>query len=98
MGGGRQLSMATATATATKIAVMVMTGMESGLGAGKSCTDRQLVRTSMPFCFIASIAFFETSLWNAGSSLSADWMIVTFGGVRSAFLYSAWPCSSLSAR
>ncbi len=52
----------------------------------------------MPFCFIASIAFFETSLWNAGSSLSADWMIVTFGGVRSAFLYSAWPCSSLSAR
>ena len=90
--------MTTATATATKIAVMVMTGMESGLGAGKSCTDRQLVRTSMPFCFIASIAFFETSLWNAGSSLSADWMIVTFGGVRSAFLYSAWPCSSLSAR
>ena len=61
-------------------------------------SDRQLVRTSMPFCFIASIAFFETSLWNAGSSLSADWMIVTFGGVRSAFLYSAWPCSSLSAR
>ena len=91
--------MATATATATKIAVMVMTGMESrGSRQGRVGTDRQLVRTSMPFCFIASIAFFETSLWNAGSSLSADWMIVTFGGVRSAFLYSAWPCSSLSAR